>query len=274
MRIFKYGRNNMLGFTLIEMMVALFLATIVTSAAMAVYITQHKQMLVQDEISDMQASIRASGEELSNKIKMAGFNVPNIMPAIEAWNTNPDTIAVTYDLGRLRDVTIEHAMPNPSAELRCDGHDISGLEDGDWVYIFDPILESGEWLLCTQAQYSSQHIQHRDHTLSHRYPAGSNILMLNRFKYYIDTTDPDHPNLIQWTPRHGAQVFAENITDLNIQYVLTNGVIVDVPPQPEMIREVIINIDARTDKADEDFEVEYRTRSLQTRVKVRNLGIG
>lgn len=262
------------GFTLIELLIAVLLAGIVTSAAMGIYITQHKQWIVQDEISDMQASIRAAAVELSTQIRMAGYNVPESIPKLEAYNTNPDTIVITYDAGNLEGVQIEHDMPQPSAELRCDGHDLSGINDGDWVYIYDPTTNYGEFFEITEVQYASSHIQHRTMRLDRRYPAGSWIIKLNRFKFYIDNSDTDHPNLMVWAPGMGAQVYAENITSLNIRYVLASGAIVDVPPTPDMVREVIIDIDARTDRADDEFETPYRTRNLTTRVMVRNLGVG
>lgn len=262
------------GFTIIELLIAVLLAGIVTSAAMGIYITQHKQLLVQDEISDMQASIRAAAVELSTQIRMAGYNVPEGIPELEAYNTNPDTIVVTYDAGNLEDVQIEHQMPNPSAELRCDGHDLTGINDGDWVFIYNPESDSGEFFEITEVQYASSHIQHRTMALSRAYPAGSWIVKLNRFKFYIDNSDSAHPNLMVWAPGMGAQVYAENITRLNIQYVLASGILVDVPPTPDMVREVVIDIDARTDRADDEFETPYRTRSLTTRVMVRNLGVG
>jgi len=274
MKLLINGKNGPAGFTLIELLVAVVLATIVTSAAMAVYVAQHKQMIVQDEISDMQDNIRAAAQELSTNIRMAGYNIPDILLPLEASNTNPDTILIAYDAGNLEDVILEHAMPNASAELRCDGHDISGLYDHDWVYIFDPISERGEFFEVTEAQYAAAHIQHRTMRLQMGYPVGSQILKIHQYKYYIDNSDPDHPNLMRWSHRYGAQIFAENIVDLNLQYVLANGMIVDVPPRTEMVREVIMNIEARVDKADDEFGVDYRTRTIQTRVNVRNLGLG
>ena len=71
-----------------------------------------------------------------------------------------------------------------------------------------------------------------------------------------------------------AQIYAENITNLNLTYELSSGAVVDVPPVADMVREVVITVNARTDKADSEFSArQYRTRALSTRVKVRNLGV-
>ncbi|MEE9554437.1 MAG: prepilin-type N-terminal cleavage/methylation domain-containing protein [candidate division Zixibacteria bacterium] len=269
----KKSDNRLAGFTLLELLISAFLAVIVTSAAMGIYITQHKQMLVQDEISDMQANIRAAAVELATNIRMCGYNVPFNIPKLEAYNTNPDTIVITFDAGNLENVVLEWPMPQVSAELRCDHHDLSGIYDGDWIYIYDPLENTGEWFEITHVQYGSSHIQHNTMALDHEYPTGSLVLKMNRFKYYVDNTDPEHPNLMIEAPGMGAQVYAENITDLNFRYVLSSGAVVDVPPDEEMVREIIINIGARTNSGDDEFAADYRTRDLETRVKVRNLGL-
>jgi hypothetical protein len=164
-------------------------------------------------------------------------------------------------------------MPQPSAELRCDGHDLTGINDNDMLYIFDNNTKTGEFFLVTNVQYASYHIQHNTMSLSKSYPLGSKVLKLRRFKYYVDRTDVDHPNLMVQIDGQAAEVFAENITNLNLSYVLSSGVVVDVPPVVDMVREVIIRVDARSDKADNEFQNQYRTRTLSTRVRVRNLGV-
>jgi len=262
------------GFTIVELLISVILAAIVTSAAMGIYLTQHKQLLVQEDISDMQSSIRAAAAELATNIRMAGYNVPAGIPSLEAYNSNPDTIVIMFDTGGLQNVSIDWPMPQPSAELRCDDDDLSGLHDGDWAYIYDPATQTGEFFLVTQVQYASGHIQHNTMPLSRAYPLGSILYRMNRFKYYIDRSDANHPNLMLDAVGVGPQVYAENITDLNFRYVLSSGAVVDVPPSVNMVREVIIEIDARTSDPDHEFQVDYRTRDLTTRVKVRNLGIG
>jgi hypothetical protein len=259
------------GFTIIEILIAALLAGIITSAAMALYLTQRKQLFVQEEVSDMQASIRAAMSELNTKIRMAGYNVPDDIIPIMASNTDPDTITIIYDSGILRGVQLEHDMPSPSVELRCDGHDLTGLNEGDWVYIYDPIAKKGEFFQVTAVQYSD-HIQHNTMPLSRAYKTGSKVLKLDRYKYYIDQTDANHPKLMVQFEFYAPVVYAENITNLDFKYLLSSGSLVDVPPNPYMVGEVATTVEARNDKPDEEFVTPYRTRSLNARVKVRNLG--
>ena len=263
------------GFTVVELLVSLILAAIVTSAAMALYITQHKQLLVQDEISDMQAGVRAATAELATKIRMAGYKVPITNLAIRAANNNPDSIAIAYDTGEIGDVRLSAAMASVSADLQCNGYSLAGISNNDWLYIYDPTAKVGEYFLVTNIQSSPPVLQHTGMNFSRVYPLGSQLYKIRRYKYYVDnTTDTNHPNLMVQVDTQAPQIFAENITNLNFTYKLSSGVTVDVPILADMVREVIITVDARTDDADSQFSArQYRTRSLSTRVKVRNLGV-
>jgi prepilin-type N-terminal cleavage/methylation domain-containing protein len=263
------------GVTMVELLIAVLLAGIVTSAAFSVYITQHKQWIVQDEIADMQANIRAASDELTTQIRMAGQGLPDEFPggAIWAFNTNPDTIVIIYDTGALTGVETEQPMAQPSAELLCDGHDLSGLHDGEWAYIFDPNNNTGEYFLASQVDDASDRIIHASMPLSRVYPVGSRIMKLARKRYYISTADPNHPTFMLQNIGQNAEPYAENITALNIRYVLSSGAVVDVPPRPNMVREVLLTIDSRTNQSDTEFQRAYRQRSITTRAKVRNLGM-
>jgi type II secretory pathway pseudopilin PulG len=261
------------GITLIELLIGVFISTILIGSALNLYLTQHKHLIVQEQVSNMQHNIRAGLQEIVNSVRMAGYNLPIGVQPITISNTNPDTIMLVFDSRLLDNVTINHTMPVPSAELRCDGN-ISPLHDGDWAFIYDPLTQSGEFFLITEVQVGSGHIQHNTMPLSRCYEVGARILGLCRYKYYIDqTTDPLHPNLMAEKQHPPAQIYADNITDLQFQYVLSNGMVVDVPPFATMIREVIITMAARTDRPDNEMGDQYRTRALQTRVKVRNLSI-
>lgn len=267
--------RKLTGFTVVELLIAVFLAAIVTSAAMALYITQHKQLLVQDEISDMQAGVRAATSELATKIRMAGYRVPDPGISIRAANNNPDSIAIAFDTGEVGDVRLSAAMTSVSAELQCNGYSLAGISVNDWLYIYDPTARVGEYFLATTVQTSPPRIQHTGMNFSRNYPLGSQLFKIRRYKYYIDnTTDANHPSLMIQVDNQAAQVFAEDITNLNITYKLSSGAIVDIPPVADMIREVLITVSARTDRSDSEFSARnYRARSLSTRVKVRNLGV-
>ena len=260
------------GFTIVELLIALFLAGIVTSAALAIYATQNGQLLVRDDGSEIEANLRAVAVELTTQIRMAGYNVPEGISKLEGYDTNPDTIVVTFDSGTLENVRIENAMPQPTAALQCEGHDLTGVYEGDWLFIYDPNTETGEFFEVTQILYSSCRILHDTMPLSKAYPAGSRILKLNRFKYYVDRSDSLHPYLMLSAPGLGNQIYAANITDLNVQYVLESGAVANVFPEADMVREVVIDLAGLSDGTDHRSDTPYRTRDFVARARTRNLG--
>jgi type II secretory pathway pseudopilin PulG len=273
MKKLKHKITGSAGFSLLEALVAIILAGVVITAVFKVYVNQHKSWNQQEEIIDMQQNARAAIDELTRQIRMAGLGLPLKLDGIEAYNTNPDTIILNYADGNCQ-VTIEHKMPNPSSELRCDGHDVSCFWDGQWIFIFDPDSGGGEFFEISHVQTGSSHIQHNTMDLSKAYDAGAILLALTRVKFYIDNTDTLHPNLMIELPGQNPQVYAENIVDLQFRYVMKNGAVVDVPAIPEDIRQVLINLTARTNNREIDLPGQpYRTRVISSAVNVRNLDV-
>ncbi|MBU0983838.1 MAG: prepilin-type N-terminal cleavage/methylation domain-containing protein [candidate division Zixibacteria bacterium] len=269
----KNSLLNYRGFSLIEVLIALVLTGIITTAILKLYVTQHENYLVQDDITTIQQNARASIDELTRQIRMAGHEVPLGMPAIEAANTNPDTITITYH-GNGCDAPIDHKMPTPSAELRL-GEDVGCFDDGQWAYIFDPDSGYGEWFEITHVQTGANHIQHNTMDLSRCYDTNAVLIALNRVKFFIDnTTDPDHPSLMMQRMGETPQVYATDIVGLEFRYGLSNGDIVDQPVLIEDIREVKIEVIGRSAVADPDNEENpYRRRVYHSSVNMRNVGL-
>ncbi len=269
------------GTTLIELLIALAITGVVTLAIMKTYVTQHENYLVQDDVTNMQQSARACIDELTRQIRMAGHHLPLGLPAIEASNTDPDTITITYH-GNDCETFLSAAMPNTSAELKL-GSDVSCFNVDQWVYIYDPDSALGEWFKISQVQGAARHIQHRydPKNLSRQYPADAILLALNRVKFYIDnTTNPDNPMLMVAVGGEPAEPYAEHIIDLQFQYRLANGTIVDVPVLVSDVREVLISIAAestlptgeREDEPEPGDEDHGKRRTYNSSVSLRNIG--
>ncbi len=261
------------GLSILEVLIALFLAGVVTAAIFQIYVTQHKNWLIQEDVTDIQQNARAAIDELSRNIRMAGHALPFGLDAVQAYNTNPDTIIINY-YDNSCDAPIVVAMPQPSSELRCDGHDVSCFYDGQWIYIADPFAGSGEFFIITHVQADAFHIQHNTMSLSKCYPAGSQLMAVTRVKYFIDYSDSLHPNLMVQVLGQNPQVYAENIDDLQFRYKMKNGTVSDDPVIAANIREVEILISARSSKPDIDFPDDpYRRRVYASKVNLRNLDI-
>lgn len=262
------------GFTLVEILIALVIIGFITTAAVNIYLTQHQGWLMEEQVSDMQQNARVAMRELTTKIRMAGYKVPQGIDPLIGNNGDSDSLTILTRPEMDCEATVEHTMPQPSSELRCDGHDVSCFEDNTWAYIYDSFAREGEFFYITHVQVSSSHIQHNTMDLSKCYPQGSVVMSMQLHKYYIDkTTDPEHPKLMLVRENAIPNVFAENIEDLQFEYSLANGVFTDTPPVGTVVREVRITLTARTEKKDLQFPAEYRKRVLTSNVKVRNLGL-
>jgi hypothetical protein len=270
------------GTTLIELMIALILTGIVTLAIMKTYATQHESYLVQEDVTYMQQSSRACIDELTRQIRMAGHDLPLGLPALVGANTNPDTITITYH-GNECDTYLSSAMPNASAELKL-ATDVSCFQDDQWVYIYEPDSSIGEWFKISEVQSGSNHIQHRytPKNFSRAYDADAQVLALNQVKFFIDdTTDPTNPKLMIQIGGDPPQPYAEHMSDLQFQYRLANGSLVDEPLLVTDVREVLISITSQStlseavsggfvaDPEDQDAKKE---RTYNSSVNLRNLG--
>ncbi|MDD3732164.1 MAG: prepilin-type N-terminal cleavage/methylation domain-containing protein [candidate division Zixibacteria bacterium] len=265
------------GFSLLEVLIALTVTSIITLAVFRAYVTQHKNYMTQDDITEIQQNARVVIDELTRHIRMAGNQLPQGLQGITPANTNPDTITLTYRTNNC-DSYLSSAMPLPSAELKC-GADVSCFHDDQWVYIFEPDSGGGEWFLITHVQTGSKHIQHNTMPLSKCYGADAILLSMNQIKFFVDhTTDPQHPTLMMQLPGQTPQIFADNITDLQFQYKLKNGTIVDQPVLINDVTEVLISVTGRSRNPDyeativaEDPNSGYRLRTYTSTVNLRNI---
>ena len=271
----KIGQQR--GVSLLEVLIALAVTGIITLAVFKAYITQHKNYMTQDDITEIQQNARVVIDELSRHIRMAGNKLPHGLQAITPSNTNPDTITLTYRTNNC-DSYLSEAMPLPSSELKC-GADISCFHDDQWAYIFEPDSGGGEWFLITHVQAAALHIQHNTMSLSKCYGEDAIILSMNQIKFFVDnTTDPDHPTMMMQLPGQAPQIFADNIIDLQFQYKLDNGTVVDEPVLIDDIREVLISVTGRSRHQDyeaptveDDPNSGFRLRTYSSSVNLRNI---
>lgn len=263
---------------MLEILIALVIMGIVTTSIFNLYLTQHKNYLIQEDVTNVQQNARASIDEIGRHIRMAGHGLPLEVAALRAVDADPDTIVVTYRNDDC-ETFLSDAMPQPSAELKC-GSDVSCFQEGQWAYIFEPDSGGGEWFEITHVQTGSNHLQHNTTVLSKKYAADAIVLSMSQVRFYVDTTtDPDHPSLMMAVPGRDPQVFATDIENLQFRYRMKNGVIVDEPVVVDDIREVIITLTARSAQEDPSFaEIgnhgdSYRRRTFTTSVYLRNVGI-
>ena len=261
------------GFTFIEMIVALGVVGVVLVATFRLYIVQHSGFIIQEERTNLQQNARASIDALTRHIRMAGYDLPGGLDAIEAYDTNPDTIIVCYTSIDCQ-TFLSAPMPGPSSVLIC-GSDVSCFQLGQWVYITDPAGGNGEWMQISEVQVGTHQLRYSQMGLSKAYGADALVTVANRIKFFVDdTTDPEHPSLMLQLHGYPAQVFAEEINDLQFRYQMKTGDVEDEPILVQNIREVLIEITGQSHLLMEvgQDNGSLHEQSYSTSVYLRNVG--
>lgn len=88
----KRLRNNR-GYTIAELLIAMFITGILAAAGFEFYISMHNQTLAQEEISDMQQASRASLQDITKTLRMAGYKVGSHVP----YAINGDSLYIFYN---------------------------------------------------------------------------------------------------------------------------------------------------------------------------------
>ena len=85
------------GFTLMELLVAMFVAGIVMAGVYSAYYSQQRSFVVQDEVAKMQQNLRAAMFFMAREIRMAGCN-PTGAADTGIKTNDADKIRFTMDL--------------------------------------------------------------------------------------------------------------------------------------------------------------------------------
>ncbi len=273
MKSFRKILRSSKGASLIEVLIGLFLAGLVTAAIFELYINQHKQWSIQEDRTEIQQNARAAIDELTRTVRMAGHALPIGLSAVEAFNTNPDTITINFVEDECQAV-LTAAMGSYGAALACDSQDLSCFYDGQWAYIFQPDSGGGEFFEISGVDSANWLISHTSMNMSKAYPKDAIVLALQRMKYFIDYSDSLHPNLMLELPGQNPAVYAENVTDFQVRYRMKNGIMVDVPPIVADVRAVEIVLTARSAEPDPDMPSDpYRSQVYTSMINLRNLDI-
>jgi type IV pilus assembly protein PilW len=125
---------NQTGFTLVELMVALFISSLAMAAIVVIYCAQSKSYSAQDEVSEMQQNLRGILSIMPMEIRTAGCKPTGTAnPGISILTATNNTLRFTRDL---RDTAVQPGGPDNAATGQDEditytfGPDVNGL-NGD-----------------------------------------------------------------------------------------------------------------------------------------------
>ena len=305
------------GFTIVELLVAMTISLVVMGAITYTFKSQQDSYIVQTQISSMQQNLRAAMYMLTQDIQMAGYYT----------NFDSETYTMNWDDLDGDNETIRsliHAFDN-----RNDGGGGDGIKDGTDLVVIIKAAESrqlaaGETasgntvpaslrnvdnlvsgkcaMLVKHDLLTADFFQVQDDSgdmtltisLDNTYIQGDWIFRVDVIVYYVDD-DPNHPCLLRKNlgSNETAQVVAENIDNLQLQYLLNDGSLVNDPDNPPTsgadVRAVKVFLLARTANIIRNYTDAntynmgnnpipnpndgYRRKLLTSIIKTRNIGL-
>ncbi|NWG03866.1 MAG: prepilin-type N-terminal cleavage/methylation domain-containing protein [Syntrophaceae bacterium] len=262
-RIVK-GRH---GLTLIELLIALVLSSILIAALYQIFIRQHKTYSVQDQVAEIQQHIRVAVDQMTREIRMAGYggNLLAIFGAINGFNhiitpaNNSITILLADQVGVLK-----QNAPKETNQLKVTN--ASSFNTDKKKYL----------CLNGQNNYLIQNIVSDTLTLTtsltEDHLANEPVYIVKAITYSLGMSGGKPVLRRNENTGGGAQPVAENIEGLQFTYYDANG---NVTSNPSEIRLVKLVVTSKTNLIDPDYKGEggYRRRTLFTNIQVRNMGL-
>ena len=95
------------GFTLIEMLIALAIGSLLLASLYNFYLTQKKTHDLREQIAEMQQNARVGMALMVREIRLAGYN-PTGIPGVGIMAAGPNTIRITMDLNEDHDTNDEN----------------------------------------------------------------------------------------------------------------------------------------------------------------------
>ena len=309
------------GFTLVELLIAMVISLVVMGAIYGTFKSQQDSFIIQDQVTAMQQNLRAGMYVMSRDIQMAGYvtNFDTRTYTTIDWDPtaagNENIRPLIY--GRNNDSVNGNGVKNQTDMLVImkasnDPADSRQLTSGDTVtnttltlspfdlnidattYRFGVLVKSDlsrAEVFEVSAKTGNQITF--SNTLQENYGTGDWVYRADVIAYKINE-DTNHPALERYNQGDGTgfQIVAEDIDNLQIQYVMADGSTVDDPSLTTGgwadVRAVQVCLLARTEHINRGYTNTktytlgdqaitpgdgYRRKLLTSLVKTRNVGL-
>ena len=287
------------GVTLIELLIALVLSSILIFVLYKTFLRQQKTYTVQEQVFDVQQNVRAMMARMVREIRMAGFGriagehvpgvgyISRILP-VQFRNTNGTVISYPNVLNRDQPsagwLTIVTAVNSATLSAQLIGSSsryeitVNRVNYEPNRAIFDEdnkryiSIDGVEGNVITDIREETvdgiprYHLT-LQHPLEYNYRANTLVYPITAVSFQIQGREE---------PGESRQPIAENIRDLTFEYFSTNG---EATADDRNIRMVRVAVTAETSMGDPDFKDNirdgkgYRTRQMASNIQIRNLAL-
>ncbi len=272
------------GITLIELVIALAISSILVAAIYRTFLGQQKTYVVQEQVVDMQQNTRVAINRMMREIRMAGFgNVSSVLPfnaiggpfpnIINPTNNsnnvgqNDDQITIIGAFEQVSTLSTEAAFGSDTITLNGNGGE---FDTGNRRYICIGGIETK-----TVTNVAGNTITFTP-SLVNTHRVGTPVFKVKAITYRLDWDNNNMPVLRRddRTDNLLGQPVAENIENLQFRYILEDETETDLPVTPANIRMVRVTITARTNLADPDYRGGaggFRRRTIASNIQIRNM---
>jgi prepilin-type N-terminal cleavage/methylation domain-containing protein len=255
------------GVTLIELLIALVLSSILTVVLYRAFISQQRNYTVQDQVADMQQNVRIAMNQMTKEIRMAGYggDMLSIFGDINGFTniitpaSNVITIILADEVGVLKQSASKGANQLRLTNSRIFNSDkkkylcLNGLNS----YLVQSVTE--DTIILTAP-------------LKEGHPINQPVYLVKAVSYYLGLSGAKTVLRRNENTGGGGQPLADNIESLEFSYFDRSG---DDTVNPSDILMVKVTVTARTNMLDPQLKGGdgYRRRTLSSHIKVRNMGL-
>jgi prepilin-type N-terminal cleavage/methylation domain-containing protein len=268
------------GVTLIELLIALVISSILIAALYRTFIGQQKTYMVQDQVVDMQQNVRVAINKMMREIRMAGFgSVGDVLSQIGGVNGFTDVITPNDDsitiVGGFRQISAlaADAAGGQNKITMANATEASEFDGAIHHYLSVGGLESNTVQSRTGADLTL------DKPLRVTYPVGTPVFKIHAITYGI-RDDSGTPvlfrNLYSNTTSSQRETVAENIENVQFEYFDADGNLRALPiADSGIIRMIRVTVRARTNIVDPDYKGGdgFRRRTIASNIQIRNMGV-
>ena len=250
----KGNKNG--GFSLIELLVALVLSSMVMAALYRGAISQQKTYSIQEEVIDMQQNVRNAIDRMTREIRMAGY-VVNSLAGFGSVNSFSQIVTQgSSSVTIIKGVEVAKLTQNAATGANQLQLNVSGVFDaGTKKYL----------CLNGKNNYLVQSVNGNQVTLTtalnepHSLDEPVYLVQAMTFRISPNTADL----VIDENTGQGGQVIAENIEGLQFGYTLSGGI----------VQMVSVTVTGKTKTRDPQYSGDgYRRQTLSSTVELRNRG--
>jgi prepilin-type N-terminal cleavage/methylation domain-containing protein len=278
------------GVTLIELLIALGISSILVAALYRTFIGQQKTYIVQDQVVDMQQNVRVAINKMMRDVRMAGFgNVGDLLGTrgiengftgevnsfTQVITPNANSITIVGGFRQISTLDGDAAARQKKITLK-NATDASQFDGAIHHYISVVGLESNTVQSRTGAELTL------NQPLKVAHAVGTPIFKIHAITYGVrddNGTPVLFRDLYSNTTSSKRETVAENIE--NVQFEYFDGAnppnLLTLPiADPTIIRMVRVTVTARTSMNDPDYKGGvggYRRRQITSNIQVRNMSL-